>query len=295
MTERQYIGKPARRVDAADKVTGRARYVADYHLPGMLYARCLRSEVPHARIVCVDTAPALQIPGVRAAITNADFAKEGRFGFPVSDQYMLAREHVRHVGEAIAAVAADTPEAAAAGVAAILCELEPLPAVFDSAAALEAGAQGAETTNHWAHRGKGALDLAHAVMAACDDNPKIRFTYDNEMSIKQKIEAVAKKIYLADRVVYELHAEQQIAQYEEAGMSHLPICMAKTQFSLSHDSKLKGVPRGFELPIRAVRASAGAGFVYPLVGEIRTMPGLGSKPAFMNIDIDENGEVVGMF
>ena len=106
MTERQYIGKPARRVDAADKVTGRARYVADYHLPGMLYARCLRSEVPHARIVCVDTAPALQIPGVRAAITNADFAKEGRFGFPVSDQYMLAREHVRHVGEAIAAVVA---------------------------------------------------------------------------------------------------------------------------------------------------------------------------------------------
>jgi methylenetetrahydrofolate dehydrogenase (NADP+)/methenyltetrahydrofolate cyclohydrolase/formyltetrahydrofolate synthetase/formate--tetrahydrofolate ligase len=162
-------------------------------------------------------------------------------------------------------------------------------------AALEAGAQGAEVTSHWAHGGQGALDLAHAVMAACDDNPKIQFTYDNQMSIKQKIEAVAKKIYLADRVVYELHAEQQIAQYEEAGMGHLPICMAKTQFSLSHDSKLKGVPRGFELPIRAVRASAGAGFVYPLVGEIRTMPGLGSKPAFMNIDIDENGEVVGMF
>ena len=90
MAELQYIGKPARRVDAADKVTGRARYVADYRLPGMLYARCLRSELPHARIVRLDTQPALQAPGVVAAITNADFANEGRFGFPVSDQYMLA-------------------------------------------------------------------------------------------------------------------------------------------------------------------------------------------------------------
>ncbi len=115
MTEQQYIGKPARRVDAADKVTGRARYVADYRLPGMLYARCLRSEIPHAAIAHLDTAPALQVPGVLAVITIADFANEGRFGFPVSDQYMLARGTVRHVGEAIAAVAAETPEAAAAG------------------------------------------------------------------------------------------------------------------------------------------------------------------------------------
>ena len=136
MAELQYIGKPARRVDAADKVTGRARYVADYRLPGMLYARCLRSELPHARIVRLDTQPALQVPGVVAAITNADFANEGRFGFPVSDQYMLARDKVRHVGEAIAAVAAESPEAAAAGIRAIVCEFEVLPAVFDSERAL---------------------------------------------------------------------------------------------------------------------------------------------------------------
>ena len=136
MAELQYIGKPARRVDAADKVTGRARYVADYRLPGMLYARCLRSELPHARIVHLDTQPALQVPGVVAAITNADFANEGRFGFPVSDQYMLARDKVRHVGEAIVAIAAESPEAAAAGIRAIVCELEMLPAVFDSERAL---------------------------------------------------------------------------------------------------------------------------------------------------------------
>ena len=136
MAELQYIGKPARRMDAADKVTGRARYVADYRLPGMLYARCLRSELPHARIVGLDTQPALQAPGVVAVITNGDFANEGRFGFPVSDQYMLARDKVRHVGEAIVAVAAESPEAAAAGIRAIVCELEVLPAVFDSERAL---------------------------------------------------------------------------------------------------------------------------------------------------------------
>ena len=136
MAELQYIGKPARRVDAADKVTGRARYLADYRLPGMLYARCLRSELPHARIVHLDTQPALQVPGVVAAITHADFANDGRFGFPVSDQYMLARDKVRHVGEAIAAVAAESTEAATAGIRAIACELETLPAVFDSERAL---------------------------------------------------------------------------------------------------------------------------------------------------------------
>ena len=162
-------------------------------------------------------------------------------------------------------------------------------------AALEAGATGAASTSHWANGGAGAARLAEAVLAACDKPSSVELTYPDETSIKQKIEAVARNIYLAERVVYELAAERQIALYEAAGLAHLPVCMAKTQFSLSHDAKLKGVPRGFELPIRMVRASAGAGFLYPLVGEIRTMPGLGSRPAFMDVDIDENGEVVGMF
>jgi len=140
MAQYTQIGKPARRVDALEKVTGKAKYLADYHLPGMLYARALRSELPHARIVRLDTAPALAIPGVRAVITNADFSDRGSYGFPVKDQYMMACEKVRHVGEAIAAVAAETPEAALAGVAAIICELEPLPAVFDPEHALDPGA-----------------------------------------------------------------------------------------------------------------------------------------------------------
>jgi CO/xanthine dehydrogenase Mo-binding subunit len=136
MAELQYIGKPARRVDALEKVMGTAKYVADYQVPGMLYARCLRSEVPHARIKHLDLAPALAVPGVLAAISSADFFEHGNYGFPVKDQYMLAHEKVRHVGEAIAAVAAETPEAALAGVLAIVCELELLPGVFDVECAL---------------------------------------------------------------------------------------------------------------------------------------------------------------
>ncbi|MGC8779968.1 MAG: xanthine dehydrogenase family protein molybdopterin-binding subunit, partial [Anaerolineae bacterium] len=137
MTELTYVGKPARRVDALEKVLGTAKYIADRKLPGMLHARCLRSDVPHARIVRLDVTPALAVPGVRGVITSEDFFEHGLYGFPVKDKYMLAYQKVRYVGEAIAAVAADTPEAALAGVRAIICELEPLPGVFDMAHALD--------------------------------------------------------------------------------------------------------------------------------------------------------------
>lgn len=137
MPELKYIGKPAQRVDALEKVLGTAKYAGDYKLPGMLHARCLRSDLPHARIVRLDVTPALQVPGVRAAITGEDFVNHGNFGYPVQDMYMLAHEHVRYVGDAIAAVAAETPEALAAGLAAIEVELEPLPGVFDPEDALK--------------------------------------------------------------------------------------------------------------------------------------------------------------
>lgn len=133
----EYVGKPARRTDALDKVTGRAKYIADYRTPGMLHARCLRSTMPHARIARLDITPALEVPGVRAVITSEDFVDHGLYGFPVKDKYMLAWQKVRYVGEAIAAVAADTPQAALAGVQAIVCELEPLPALFDARRALD--------------------------------------------------------------------------------------------------------------------------------------------------------------
>jgi len=140
MSEPQYVGKPATRVDALEKVLGTAKYVGDYRVPGMVYARTLRSTLPHARIVRLDVTPACQVPGVLAAITCDDFVNYGRFGFPVQDMYMLAHERVRYVGDAIAAVAAETEDALQAGLNAIVVELEPLPGVFDPVAALQPGA-----------------------------------------------------------------------------------------------------------------------------------------------------------
>ncbi len=136
MSHFTYIGKPATRVDALEKVLGTAKYAGDYQVPGMLVARALRSELPHARIAHLDVSPALKVPGVLAAITCEDFANHGRFGYPVEDMFMLAYQRVRYVGDSIAAVAAENEQALAAGLAAIRLELEPLEAVFDPALAL---------------------------------------------------------------------------------------------------------------------------------------------------------------
>jgi len=158
------------------------------------------------------------------------------------------------------------------------------------------GAEDAVVTMHWAEGGDGAAKLAEAVVAACDKPSSFKFLYDLNQPIKNKIEIIAKQIYGADSVAYEPLAEEQIANYERNGFGNLPICMAKTHLSLSHDPNLKGVPKGFALPIREVRASVGAGFIYPLVGAMSTMPGLATSPAFMSIDIDtETGQITGLF
>jgi formate--tetrahydrofolate ligase len=150
--------------------------------------------------------------------------------------------------------------------------------------------------NHWAEGGAGATDLAQAVVEAAEEPTDFRFLYELNQPIKAKIEAIAREIYGAAEVQYEGKAETQIRQYERSGFGNLPICMAKTHLSLTADPGLKGAPTGFTLPIREVRASVGAGFIYPLVGEMRTMPGLPSHPAAENVDIDfETGRVVGLF
>ncbi len=162
--------------------------------------------------------------------------------------------------------------------------------------AVSKGAEDAVVTKHWAEGGQGAGKLAEAVVAACEKESNFEFLYPLDWSIKQKIEKIATEIYGADGVTYEPKAEQQIEAYEKAGFGGLPICMAKTHLSLSHDPDLKGAPTGFTVPIREVRASVGAGFIYPLVGKMSTMPGMITKPAFMDIDIDlETGKIVGLF
>jgi formate--tetrahydrofolate ligase len=161
--------------------------------------------------------------------------------------------------------------------------------------AVESGALGAAVSMHWAEGGKGAIELAEMVIAAADEPSQFKYLYDLDLPIKEKIESIATKIYGAEAVTYTAQADGQIRDYEANGFGGLPICMAKTHLSLSHDPTLKGAPTGFTLPIREVRASVGAGFIYPICGDMRTMPALPEHPAAERIDIDENGNVVGLF
>ena len=160
--------------------------------------------------------------------------------------------------------------------------------------AKEAGAVSAVPTTHWADGGQGSVNLADAIIAASELPSDFRFLYASDLPIRQKIEIIAKEVYGASGVSFTPLAGQQIDAYEKNGFGDLPICMAKTHLSLSHDPKLKGAPKGFVFPIREVRASAGAGFIYPIGGDMMTMPGLPAIPAFMKIDIDENGKTVGL-
>eukprot|EP01025_Chloroclados_australasicus_P066025 TRINITY_DN9024_c0_g1_i1.p2 TRINITY_DN9024_c0_g1~~TRINITY_DN9024_c0_g1_i1.p2 ORF type:complete len:683 (-),score=106.19 TRINITY_DN9024_c0_g1_i1:223-2130(-) len=163
-------------------------------------------------------------------------------------------------------------------------------------AAEEAGAFKAVICNHFAKAGEGAKDLANAVIEACQQkDSKFQFLYDENLSIKEKIEAIAKKVYGAGSVKYEPQAEKEIELFTQLGYTKLPICMAKTQYSFSANPEAKGAPEGFELPIRDVRLSAGAGFIYPLVGSMMTMPGLPTRPCYYDIDIDpKTGKIVGL-
>jgi methylenetetrahydrofolate dehydrogenase (NADP+)/methenyltetrahydrofolate cyclohydrolase/formyltetrahydrofolate synthetase len=145
--------------------------------------------------------------------------------------------------------------------------------------------------------GSGAVDLAKAVVAACEKPGDFKFLYPLKgTSIKDKIEIICKEIYGADGVTYEPLAEKKVELYTKLGFDELPMCMAKTHLSLSHDANLKGRPKGFTVPIRDLRASVGAGFIYPLLGEMSTMPGLPTRPVYYDVDLDlETGQVVGLF
>ena len=156
-----------------------------------------------------------------------------------------------------------------------------------------AGARVAVCT-HFADGGKGAIELARAVEEACNEKNNFHFLYKSEASLKEKIEAVATTIYGAAKVEYSATANKQLKNYTDNGFADLPVCIAKTHLSISGDASLKGAPKGHTLTVREVRASVGAGFVYPICGEMRTLPGLGTKPAAAIIDFDENDEIVGL-
>ena len=157
----------------------------------------------------------------------------------------------------------------------------------------EAGARVALST-HFADGGPGAAELAEAVMEAADEPSQFELLYPDEAPLRDKIETVATRVYGADGVDYSPAATRQLDTYERNGFGRLPVCIAKTHLSISSDPKLMGAPTGWRLPVREVRASVGAGFVYPICGEMRTMPGLGKTPAAFRIDLDTSGKIVGL-
>ena len=162
--------------------------------------------------------------------------------------------------------------------------------------ALAAGASDAVVATHFVDGGAGAAALAEAVWAASEDPSRsFRLLYPDDMPLTAKIETIVREIYGGDGIELTPVARKALAMYESMGFGHLPVCMAKTQYSISHDAALKGRPSGFTVPIRDVRLSAGAGFITPLCGEMRTMPGLPSVPGGTKIDIDADGNVVGLF
>jgi formate--tetrahydrofolate ligase len=157
----------------------------------------------------------------------------------------------------------------------------------------EYGARSALCT-HFAEGGRGATELAEALVDAAAEESQFSPLYPDEMDLRGKIRTVAQKVYGAEDVSFTARANKQLDGYERNGFGNLPVCIAKTHLSISSDPKLVGAPTGWTLPVREVRASVGAGFVYPICGDMRTMPGLGKTPAAKNIDIDAAGNIIGL-
>ena len=276
-------------IKLADYVVTESGFGADIGMEKFFDIKCRYSGLIPNTVVLVATVRALKMHGGGPKVLP---------GAPLADEY--TQENLGLLEAGLGNLGAHIRNALRFGIPVVVAVnsfITDTPAEMEMVRkyALEQGAENAVVSKHWAEGGAGAADLAEAVVAACEKPSNFEFLYPLEWSIKQKIEHIAKTIYGAADVTYEPLAEEQIATYERAGFGGLPICMAKTHLSLSHDPLLKGVPTGFTMPVREVRASAGAGFIYPLIGKMSTMPGLATYPAFMKIDLDpETGEIVGL-
>jgi len=273
----------------ADYVVTESGFGADIGMEKFFNIKCRTSGLAPDCVVLVATIRALKMHGGGPKVTP---------GKPLADAYV--HEDMELLEKGVCNLTRNIEIARKFGVPVVVAinrfpDDTPGELTLVRNVAAGAGAFAAVVTNNWAEGGKGAKDLARAVVQACEHGNHFKLLYPDEMPIKDKIETICKEIYNANDVTYEPKAEAQIAAYEKAGLSHLPICMAKTHLSLSHDPTLKGVPSGFTVPIKEVRASTGAGFLLPLLGTMRTMPGLPSVPAFLNVDLDDDGQVVGMF
>uniref|UniRef100_A0A131YL25 formate--tetrahydrofolate ligase n=1 Tax=Rhipicephalus appendiculatus TaxID=34631 RepID=A0A131YL25_RHIAP len=264
---------------------------ADNGMEKFVDIKCRASGLSPSAVVIVATVRALKVHGGGPLIS---------LGAPLPAQYRS--EDVSLVRSGFCNLARHIENAAKLGLPAVVA----INAFStDTAAELElvremsvaAGAQGAVVCRHWELGGEGAVDLARAVEEACaKPRPQLRFSYDLSLSIESKLEAVARTIYGARCVELSPLAKTQAERFERQGYGKMAVCIAKTPLSLSHDPKLLGSPRDFVLPVRELRLSAGAGFVYALAGDVTTMPGLPTRPALMDIDLDvTTGRPIGLF
>jgi methylenetetrahydrofolate dehydrogenase (NADP+)/methenyltetrahydrofolate cyclohydrolase/formyltetrahydrofolate synthetase len=273
----------------ADYVVTESGFGADCGMEKFMNIKCRYSGlIPHC-VVIVATVRALKMHGGGPKVVagkpldpaytdeNLDLLRKGLPNLQVHIKNAL-KFGVRVV-VAVNSFAADTP-----------AEVE-----IVRQAAIDAGAEDAIVCTHWMDGGKGAVKLAEAVVKAVEKPTKFQFLYPLDWSIKQKIEKICTDIYGADGAEFAPEAEKKIELYTRLGFDKLPMNMAKTHLSLSHDPALKGVPKGYKVPIRDIRASVGAGFLYPLCGEMRTMPGLPTRPVFYDVDLDlKTGRVLGL-
>ncbi|KAI8909107.1 formate--tetrahydrofolate ligase-domain-containing protein, partial [Gorgonomyces haynaldii] len=273
-------------------VVTEAGFGADIGMEKFFDIKCRYSQLIPNAVVLVATVRALKVHGGGPEVVA---------GKPLSEVYL--NENVELVSKGAANMVKHIQNATRFGVPVVVAlnrfssdtdaEIEAVCKI-----AKDAGAYDAVSCNHWAHGGQGALALANAVVEACKQhNPQdFKFLYDLNLDIKTKIETICREMYGAEGIQLSELAQQKIETYTRQGFGHLPICMAKTHLSLSHDPKLKGVPTGFTVPVRDIRASVGAGFLYPLLGDMQTMPGLSTRPCFYDVDLDpETGRVHGLF
>ncbi len=274
----------------ADYVVTESGFGADIGMEKFMDIKCRYSGLIPNVVVLVSTVRALKMHGggpkvVAGKPLAAEYTDENlellKKGLPNMIQHIEnALKYGVNVVVAVNSFATDTP-----------AEVE-----LVREAALKAGAMDAVVSRHWMEGGKGAIALAEAVVKACEKPNNFKFLYPLNIPVKEKIETIAREIYRADGVDYTPEAEAKIEQFTRLGFGDLPLCMAKTHLSFTDKAEFKGAPRGFRVTISDIRASVGAGFLYPLLGTMRTMPGLPTRPVFYDVDLDlETGKVLGLF
>ncbi|MBD3292140.1 MAG: formate--tetrahydrofolate ligase [Armatimonadia bacterium] len=274
----------------ADYVTTEAGFGADCGAEKFFNIKCRVAGYEPSAVVVVATVRALQLhggafefrPGTKPPAE--EFEKENVEAVVAGAENLVAHiENMQKFGVPIVVAINRFPTDTDGEIAAV------------KEVAVNAGAHAAVESTVWADGGAGGAALGEAVVEACEQPSDFTFLYPLDAPIKEKIETICTRIYGAAGVEYSATADRKIRDFEDQGLGNLPICMAKTHLSLSHDSKLKGRPTGFTVPIEDIRPSVGAGFLYPMCGEIRTMPGLPTRPAAEDVDVDASGEIVGLF